>query len=253
MPRKPAHQQFDTLKAIQDAAFELFGRYGYDGVSIGQIASASDISKGALYWHFPGKEALYLNCLKRVHAIFDEYIFNRIRTESDPVNAIIALFTGAEKMLADPRIEKGIAGYWLVPSGPGTVIFADAQRQYERAAMGMVREVLQRGVEQGRFDFGNDMDEMARAIIILVDAVALPLRYMTAAELRPTLSVLARTLFRAYTNPQSPVVVPSQTESPSLPTTEVASAAKRSGATTAPADAGGCGTAGASKKHEPAS
>src|SRR3546814_14751964 len=77
MPRKPAHEQFDTIKAIADRAFELFGRYGYEGVSIGDIAKAAKLSKGALYWHFDGKEALYLQCLQRLHAIFDQYVFDR--------------------------------------------------------------------------------------------------------------------------------------------------------------------------------
>ena len=44
MARKPAHEQFDTLKAIQDCAFDLFGRYGYDGVSIGDISTAAKLS-----------------------------------------------------------------------------------------------------------------------------------------------------------------------------------------------------------------
>src|SRR5690349_14260102 len=63
MPRKPAHEQFDTLQAIRDEAFTLFGRYGYDGVSIGDIAKAAKLTKGALYWHFHGKDELYLECL----------------------------------------------------------------------------------------------------------------------------------------------------------------------------------------------
>ena len=33
------------------------------------------LSKGALYWHYDGKEALYLDCLQRLHALFDHYIF----------------------------------------------------------------------------------------------------------------------------------------------------------------------------------
>lgn len=201
MPRKPANQQFDTLKAIQEASFELFGRYGYDGVSIGAIATAADLSKGALYWHFQGKEALYLDCLRRLHSIFDEYIFARMRDESDPTQAVLALFTGAEQLLTDPRLEKGIAGYWLVSSGPGTENFAAAQRQFEQTAQAVIHEVLERGVELGRFDFGGDMEDMARAIILLVEAVVLPLRHMTPNEVRPTLNVLARTLFRAYARP----------------------------------------------------
>ena len=75
MSRKPAHQQGDTLKAIREHAFVLFGRFGYEGVSIGDIAKAAKLSKSALYWHFENKEKLYLDCLRQLHAIFNQYIF----------------------------------------------------------------------------------------------------------------------------------------------------------------------------------
>jgi len=198
MPRKPAHEQFDTLKVIGDRAFELFGRYGYEGVSIGDIASAAKLSKGALYWHFQGKEALYLDCLKRLHAIFDSYIFDVMRAEPDPVKAVVALFGGLSRLLQDPRIEKGIGGYWLIPDTPETVHIITAQRAFESAAIAVLHDALKRGQQQGSMDLGGDLDDMARAIISLVEACVLPLRHLTPDEVNRQLGVLARTLFRAY-------------------------------------------------------
>lgn len=198
MARKPAHQQFDTLKAIEDCAFELFGRYGFEGVSIGDIAKAAKLSKGALYWHFQGKEALYLDCLKRLHAIFDSYIFDVMRAEPDPVKGIVVLFTGLSKLLLDARIAQGIGGYWLIPETAETVHIIKAQRAFETAAIAVLNQTLKRGQEQGSVDFGGDLDDIARAIISLVEACVLPLRHLTPDEVNRQLGVLARTLFRAY-------------------------------------------------------
>ena len=198
MARKPAHEQFDTLKAIQDCAFDLFGRYGYDGVSIGDISTAAKLSKGALYWHYASKEALYLDCLKRLHALFDGCIFTPMSREKDPARAVLALFDGIAALLRDPLVENGIAGFWLVPSSPETVAPEAAQRAFEANAMSVIRNVLTRGVEQGRFDLGGDLEDMSRAIIAVVEAVVLPLRHQTPEEVARTLGVLARTLFRAY-------------------------------------------------------
>jgi len=198
MPRKPAHEQFDTLKAIGDRAFELFGRYGYEGVSIGDIAKAARLSKGALYWHFQGKEALYLDCLKRLHAIFDSYIFDPMRVEPDPVKAIVMLFNGLSRLLQDGRIAQGIGGYWLIPETAETQHIIKAQRGFEAAAIEVLNTVLRRGQAQGSLDLGSDLDDMARAIISLVEACVLPLRHLSPDEVGRQLGVMARTLFRAY-------------------------------------------------------
>ena len=198
MPRKPAALQFDTSQALQDRAFEMFGRGGYEGVSVGDIAAAAGLSKGALYWHFQGKEELYLACQARLHALFNEYIFEPMRAEADAIQGVLLLFRGLARLAADPRIAKGIAGYWLIPDKPETAGIIAAQRSFDLAGKKVLTEVLRRGQAQGRIDLGGDLDDMARAIISLVEAVVLPLRHQSAQEVHRTLGVLARTFFRAY-------------------------------------------------------
>lgn len=196
MPRKPAHEQFDALKALREQAFALFGRFGYEGVSIGDIGKAAKLSKGALYWHFDNKEELYLECQQQLHSIFNAYIFDPMRAQSDGVARTMALFTGLGRMLLDPRVRKGVAGYWLIPAGSAPILAA--QRAFEAACVDTMKETLRLGVEQGRFDYRDDLEEMARAIIALVEAVVLPMRQQSPEEVHRILGVLARTLFRAY-------------------------------------------------------
>jgi AcrR family transcriptional regulator len=198
MPRRPAHEQFDALKAIREQAFTLFGRYGYEGVSIGDIARSAKLSKGALYWHYDSKQALYLDCQQQLYALFNGYIFDPMRAERDGVTRILALFTGLGRLLLDPRVTKGVAGYWLIPSRPQTEQILQAQRAFESACVETMKETLRLGVAQGRFDYRDDLEEMARAIIALVEAVILPLRQQSPEEVHRILGVLARSLFRAY-------------------------------------------------------
>jgi AcrR family transcriptional regulator len=47
-----------TRQSIADAALRLFLAYGYDQVSIRDIADAADVSTTTLFKHFSGKEAL---------------------------------------------------------------------------------------------------------------------------------------------------------------------------------------------------
>lgn len=198
MARKPSHEQFDTLQVLRDRAFELFGRYGYEGVSIGDIAKQAKLSKGALYWHFPGKDALYLDCMKTLQAIFSAHVFEPMRREPDPIKAVMALFHGLSTFMEDPRVEKGIGGFWLIPAIPETSEIIASQKAFEAASVKIISDVLRRGTEQGRMNLGSDLEDMSRAIISLVEAVVLPLRHLSREEARRMLGVLARTLFRAY-------------------------------------------------------
>lgn len=198
MPRKPAQAPGDTLQVIREQAFALFGRFGYEGVSIGGIARAAKLSKGALYWYFDNKEKLYLDCLRQLHAIYNGYIFDPMRAQTDGVVRTLTLFAGLGRLLLDPRVTTGVAGYWLVPARPETAQILKVQRQFESACVETMKETLRLGVEQGRFDYRDDLDPMARAIIALVEAVVLPLRHQTPDEVHGILGVLARSLFRAY-------------------------------------------------------
>lgn len=198
MPRKPAHLQEDTLGALKSVAFELFGRYGFEGVSIGDIAKHAKLSKGALYWHFDGKEALYLACLRHLHGIFNEDVFDPMRTARDGATGMLLMFRGLMQLFADPRLQKGVAGFWLIPDTPETAGILATQRGFEHASKEVIAGCLRKGVAASQFDLGDDLDDMARAIISIIEAIILPMRYLTPEEIRPQVGVLARTLFRAY-------------------------------------------------------
>lgn len=52
-----------TINTILEAARRLFIEKNYAGVTITDIATAADVSKGALYHHFSSKEAIYLHMM----------------------------------------------------------------------------------------------------------------------------------------------------------------------------------------------
>jgi AcrR family transcriptional regulator len=57
-----------TEDTILTAAETLFARYGFDAVSTKQLAGAAGVAIGAVYHHFPSKEALYAAATKRAFA-----------------------------------------------------------------------------------------------------------------------------------------------------------------------------------------
>jgi TetR/AcrR family transcriptional repressor of nem operon len=55
----PKDHKVKSRNQILDAAVDLFSRYGFDKVSIGQIMKSAKMTHGAFYAHFESKEALY--------------------------------------------------------------------------------------------------------------------------------------------------------------------------------------------------
>ena len=59
-------KQEDTKKLILSAALRLFSAYGYDSVSVGQIAKAVGIKAPSLYNHYESKQAIFDALLEEI-------------------------------------------------------------------------------------------------------------------------------------------------------------------------------------------
>jgi AcrR family transcriptional regulator len=64
-PREQAAQ--DTRQRLLAAAERTFVDHGYAASTLDRIAAAAGFTKGAVYWHFPTKQALFLALLKERH------------------------------------------------------------------------------------------------------------------------------------------------------------------------------------------
>jgi AcrR family transcriptional regulator len=56
-----------TRRAILEAAGAVFDEYGYTSTTIAMVLERADVTKGALYFHFPSKESL-------AQAVLDEQV-----------------------------------------------------------------------------------------------------------------------------------------------------------------------------------
>jgi len=55
----------ETRARILDAALEAFARYGYDATGVAEICRRAGVTKGGFYYHFPSKQAVFLDMLER--------------------------------------------------------------------------------------------------------------------------------------------------------------------------------------------
>ena len=72
-------------RRILDAALRVFSRRGYRDASVDEIAEESHTSKGGLYFHFPGKEAIFLHLLDRTVSRLRDKAESAMAAHDDPI------------------------------------------------------------------------------------------------------------------------------------------------------------------------
>jgi AcrR family transcriptional regulator len=72
-------------KRILDAALKVFSRKGYRDTAVDDIAEESDTSKGGVYFHFPGKQAIFLALMDRAALMLLKRIEEAIARETEPL------------------------------------------------------------------------------------------------------------------------------------------------------------------------
>lgn len=68
--------KLDPKSKIRAAAFDLFGRFGFEGTSVRDIASRADVNLAALNYHFGSKENLYWDIMKEIFLDLESKIRN---------------------------------------------------------------------------------------------------------------------------------------------------------------------------------
>ena len=72
MARKTKEDAQATRSLILDTAEVVFGERGVSGASLQQIAQAAGLTRGAIYWHFQDKPALFHAMMDRVRLPLEE-------------------------------------------------------------------------------------------------------------------------------------------------------------------------------------
>lgn len=94
MAAKPApNKQPDvTRERILDAAFQEIYRYGFQSASLANILERTGLTKGALYHHFPDKQALGLAVVDEVvRARLEQLVIQPLRDSREPIATLQAI------------------------------------------------------------------------------------------------------------------------------------------------------------------
>ena len=95
-----------TRRAVLDAARRSFGKKGYAQTSVDEIAAEARVTKGAVYHHFVGKEALFRAVYAEVEAEAQARAMGAGDPEAPPVDQMVAMMNAYLDAALDVEIRR---------------------------------------------------------------------------------------------------------------------------------------------------
>ncbi len=141
-----------TRSALVDVAERLFSELGYSATSLDAIVAGADVTKGALYHHFSGKQAIFEAAFERVESRATAGIATAMDGHQDPwkrAQAGLGAFLGAVQEPAYRRI--------VVSDGPSVLGHERYREQEERSTYKIVDEIVRSVLTTGDRVTDDDM------------------------------------------------------------------------------------------------
>ena len=164
---KRAAQGRATREQLIEVATRLFAERGYEDTSIEAVLGAAGVSRGALYHHFAGKDALFEAVVESVENRITVEMAGSIAGEQDPIEVLRAGALAWIGLAGDPVIQRVI-----LTDAPAVLGWERWRNMDDQRAFVMTRELLQAVANEGRLAPGL-VDGFAHMILGALDEMAL--------------------------------------------------------------------------------
>ncbi|WP_027927285.1 TetR/AcrR family transcriptional regulator [Amycolatopsis benzoatilytica] len=136
-----------TRSALVDSAVELFTKRGYAGTSLDEVAKRARVTKGALYHHFSGKQALFEAAFEQVESLVYDRLHTIMTGQGAPWERAMSGLQAFIRSCLDPSYQR-IA----IHEGPVVMGWERWREAEERSSFGLVRSGLQLLVDAGEVE-----------------------------------------------------------------------------------------------------
>ena len=157
-------------EAIVDVATEFFGRVGYRGATMLQIAAACEISRAGLLHHFPTKESLLEAVLARRDEVDHRRTVAVMAASDDGLAGLASLVTAAERNATTPAIINLFAVLSAEAGDPSHPAHDYFVRRYVNSRASIER-ALQLAHDRGYLTPGLEPHALATEIVALMDGL----------------------------------------------------------------------------------
>jgi AcrR family transcriptional regulator len=130
-----------------DSAVELFTKRGYAGTSLDEVAKRARVTKGALYHHFSGKQALFEAAFDIVETKAMRRLGEIVTGPGHPWETAMAGLRAYVRVCLDPAFQRIV-----VHEGPVVMGWARWREAEEHYSFSVIRASVQALVEAGEIE-----------------------------------------------------------------------------------------------------
>ena len=156
-----------TRAHVIEVATRLFAEHGYEGTSIEAVQAGSGVSRGSLYHHFPGKEALFWAVLEEVGARVGQQGMDLARDAPDPLAVLRIGGLAWIRMAVDPVVRQ-----IMLIDAPAVLGWQRWRELDEQGPLGAIRGCLAYAAETGRIEHRH-VDTFARIVLAAANEVTM--------------------------------------------------------------------------------
>jgi AcrR family transcriptional regulator len=156
-----------TRAHLIDVATRLFAARGYEATSIEAVLAESGVSRGSLYHHFPGKEALFLAVLEEVGTRVEAQVRAAMGDAGDPVAGLRAAALAWVQMSGDQVVRQ-----IMLIDAPAVLGWERWRELDEQGPLGVIKAVMAYAAEAGRIE-GRHVDAFAHIVLAAINEITL--------------------------------------------------------------------------------
>ena len=149
-----AQYSASTKRALVDAALEQFSEKGYAATSLDAIVAEAAVTKGALYHHFTGKQALFEAVFERVEADAAQEIAAAAKGVRDPWEKSLTGLRGFLAVVQEPTYRRVV-----IQEGPAVLGYERFREHGERSSFAIVLEIVHDVLAGGPWQLDGPMVE----------------------------------------------------------------------------------------------
>ena len=141
-----------TKRALVDVAEQLFTENGYSATSLDAIVAGAEVTKGALYHHFSGKQAIFEAAFERVESRATADITQAAADHRDPWEKAQAGLRAFLTAVQEPGYRQIV-----ISDGPSVLGHERFREQEERSTYAIVDEIVRAVLTADDRDLDEDM------------------------------------------------------------------------------------------------